>query len=121
MKTIIRNYRYLDAWNEAMDLTEDVYAITKTLPTEELYGLKSQMRRAAVSIPSNISEGHGRKGNNEFLHHLSIAKGSLSELETQLILCVRLKYITRDDLKPVWKRAQIVGKLLVGLVRSLKK
>ena len=121
MKTIIRNYRDLEAWKESMDLVEDVYKITKSLPAEELYGLRSQIRRSAVSIPSNIAEGHGRKGTGEYLHHLSIAKGSLAELETQLILCIRLKYFTREELKPVWNQAQTVGKLLTGLIRSLAK
>ena len=121
MKTIIRNYRDLEAWKESMDLVEDVYKITKSLPAEELYGLRSQIRRAAVSIPSNVAEGHGRKGTGEYLHHLSIAKGSLTELETQLILCVRLKYFSRESLKPVWQQAQLVGKLLTGLIRSLTK
>ena len=121
MKTIIRNYRDLEAWKESMDLVEDVYKITKSLPAEELYGLRSQIRRAAVSIPSNVAEGHGRKGTGEYLHHLSIAKGSLTELETQLILCVRLKYFSRESLKPVWQQAQSVGKLLTGLIRSLTK
>jgi len=121
MKKAIQTYRDLNAWDEAMNLVEDVYKITKNLPSEEQYGLKSQIRRSAVSIPSNIAEGHGRKGNREFMHHLSIAKGLLSELETQLILCVRLEYITRTNLKPVWSRTQTVSKLIAGLVRSLMK
>lgn len=121
MKKAIQTYRDLNAWSEAMDLVEDIYRITKNLPPEEMYGLKSQIRRCAVSIPSNIAEGHGRKGNREFMHHLSIAKGSLSELETQLILCVRLEYITRAALKPVWNRTQTAGKLISGLIRSLMK
>ncbi|MDP4220849.1 MAG: four helix bundle protein [Bacteroidota bacterium] len=121
MKKIIQTYRDLKAWNEAMDLVEDIYKLTKTLPPEEQYGLKSQIRRCAVSLPSNIAEGHGRKGNKEFMHHLSIAKGSLSELETQLILCVRLEYVSRADLKPVWNRAQTLSKLISGLIRSLLK
>src|ERR1700687_5955116 len=82
MKTEIKSYRDLETWQEAMNLVEKVYEITKSLPSEELYGLKSQIRRCSVSIPSNIAEGHGRKGSGEYLHHLSIAKGSLAELET---------------------------------------
>jgi four helix bundle protein len=121
MKTIIKNYRDLEVWEEYMNLVEDVYKITKSLPPEEMYGLKSQIRRSSVSIPSNIAEGHGRKGIPEYLHHLSIAKGSLAELETQLILCIRLKYFSREDLKPVWNQAQVSGKLLSGLIRSLSK
>ena len=121
MKTTIRNYRDLQTWKESINLVEDIYKITKSLPSEELYGLKSQIRRSAVSVPSNVAEGHGRKGTGEYLHHLSIAKGSLAELETQLILCVRLKYFSRENLKPIWQEAQSVGKLLSGLIRSLTK
>ncbi|MFI5264901.1 MAG: four helix bundle protein [Candidatus Kapaibacterium sp.] len=117
----IETYRQLKVWVEAMDLVEDIYMLTKNLPSDELYGLRSQIRRAVVSIPSNIAEGHGRRGNKEFLHHLSIAKGSLSELETQLILCARLSYISREDLKPVWDRAQTVSKMLSGLIKALMK
>src|SRR6184192_3551097 len=120
MKTVIRNYRDLEVWNKAMNLVESVYILTKNLPQEELYGLKSQIRRSVVSIPSNIAEGHGRKGQREYLHHLSIAKGSLAELETQLILCLRLKYFSREELKPVWNKSQVVGRLLSGLIRSLR-
>jgi|SRR5579872_3630430 len=121
MAKAIQTYRDLKAWDEAMYLVEDIYKITKKLPSEEQYGLRSQIRRCAVSLPSNIAEGHGRKGNKEFMHHLSIAKGSLSELETQLILCVRLEYISRTDLKPIWDRTQIVSKLISGLVKSLMR
>jgi four helix bundle protein len=121
MGKAIETYRQLKVWIEAMDLVEDVYRITKNLPSDELYGLRSQIRRSAVSIPSNIAEGHGRRGSKEFMHHLSIAKGSLSELEAQLILCVRLQYISREDLKPVWDRAQSVSKMMSGLIRSLMK
>ena len=120
MSKEIQTYRDLRAWNQAMDLVELVYGVTAKLPADELYGLRSQMRRCAVSIPSNIAEGHGRKGSKEFMHHLSIAKGSLSELETQLILCVRLKYIDRDSLTPIWRSAQTASKLISGLVRSLR-
>ncbi len=121
MKSVIKSYRELETWQEAMNLVENIYEITKALPSEEMYGLKSQIRRSAVSIPSNIAEGHGRKGIAEYLHHLSIARGSLAELETQLILCVRLHYITSENMKPIWVKSQTVGKLLTGLVRSLAK
>jgi len=121
MKTVINSYRELETWQEAMNLVESIYEITRSLPSEEMYGLKSQIRRSAVSIPSNIAEGHGRKGSAEYLHHLSIAKGSLAELETQLILCVRLNFITSDIMKPVWQKTQTVGKLLTGLIRSLTR
>lgn len=121
MKTEIKNYRDLEVWKEAMDMVEQIYQITKNLPSEEMYGLKSQIRRSAVSVPSNIAEGHARKGTGEYLHHLSIAKGSLAELETQLILCIRLNYVDRVQAKIVWDRSQTVGRLLTGLIRSLRK
>jgi four helix bundle protein len=120
MKSSIRNYRDLEVWQEAMNLAEAVYHLTELMPKEELYGLTSQIRRASVSIPSNIAEGHGRKGKNEFMHHLSIARGSLCELETQLVLSARVKFFSREDLKPVWSKTQTVGRLLSGLVRSLR-
>ena len=92
----IRNYTDLVAWQRAMALAESVYKTTSNMPLEELYGLTSQMRRAAVSIPSNIAEGEGRRRDGEFLRMLSIATGSLRELETQLHLATRLQFL-RDD------------------------
>ena len=89
----ISSYRDLKAWQLSMDVVEHVYQLTQAFPKQETYGLTSQVQRAAVSIPSNIAEGHTRDSTKEFLHHLSIALGSLSELETQLILSERLRYI----------------------------
>ena len=104
-----------------MDLVEDIYRVSTQFPKPELYGLTSQIRSAAISVPSNIAEGHDRKGTKEFLHHLSIARGSLAELETQLILAVRLKYASKTEAEKIWKRSQSVGKLLNGLIRSLRE
>jgi four helix bundle protein len=92
----IRNYADLIAWQKAMDLVEAVYKSTQCFPREELYGLTSQPRRAAVSIPSNIAEGQGRRTDPEFLHFLSIAHGSLREAETQILIAERLKYTNAD-------------------------
>ncbi len=78
----VKSYRDLETWQKAMDLVQEIYLETKSFPKEETYGLSGQMRRAAVSIPSNIAEGQGRDSTKEFLHHLSIAYGSLCELET---------------------------------------
>ena len=119
MKTI-NSYRDLDAWKVAMDLTELVYHATVSFPDNEKYGLISQLRKAAVSIPSNIAEGQGRHGVKEFLHHLSIAKGSLCELETQVIIAVRLKYADKVQGEAIWEKSQHVGRLLSGLIRSLR-
>jgi len=120
MAKIIITYRDLDAWKVSMDLVVDVYKMTNDFPKHEQYGLVSQIRRAVVSIPSNIAEGKSRKGSKEFLHHLSITNGSLSELETQLILAVRLGYIDKISAEEIWKKCQTAGKLINGLIRSMK-
>lgn len=104
-----------------MDLVEDVYNLTKQFPREETYGLTSQIRRAVVSIPSNIAEGQGRNSTKEFLHHLSIAHGSLCEVETQLLLAERLGYLDSSALGQSNALSQSVGKLLNGLMRSLRE
>jgi four helix bundle protein len=115
----LQSYRDLVAWQKAMDLVAEVYLLTKALPKDELYGLTSQMRRAAVSIPANIAEGYGRLHRKEYINHLSIARGSLMELETQVELTVRLKYLEREQIRTAWTLAQEVGKLLNSLIRSL--
>lgn len=115
----VRNYRDLIAWQKAMDLVVAVYDTTKQYPADERFGLTSQTRRAAVSIPCNIAEGHARDSTKEFLHFLSITNGSLAELETQLILGERLGFLenaaTSDRLKECTEVARIVN----GLRRSL--
>lgn len=90
-------HKNLDAWKKAMDLVEEVYKITLNFPQDERFGIISQLRRAAVSVPSNIAEGAGRRTDKEFVHFLSIAIGSLSELDTQIELSYRLKYISTED------------------------
>jgi len=90
-----RNYRDLIAWQKGMDLVEEIYGITKTFPKDEIYGLTPQIRRAVISIPSNIAEGEGRTSKKEFLNFLSIAYGSLREVETQILISERLQYIDR--------------------------
>ncbi len=87
------DHKDLDVWKKAMDLVEEVYRISRVFPGHELYGMKTQIRRAAVSIPSNIAEGAGRKGDKELLQFLSFALGSLAEVETQLLIAVRLGYL----------------------------
>lgn len=112
------NYKELDVWQMAMTLVEDVYKCTRTFPKEELFGLTSQVRRAAISIPSNIAEGASRAGPKEFLQFLHIARGSASELETQLLLAERLGYLPAPD--DVMATLISVKKLINGLIRSLK-
>ncbi len=118
---IVKNYSELIAWQKAMDLVEAVYGATKLFPKEELYGLTSQLRRAAVSIPSNIAEGQGRKSLNEFLHFLSIAYGSLREVETQILIAGRLNYLTQPEVRRLIEFTSEVGRLINGLANSLSK
>ena len=114
-----RNHHGLKALQEAIMLVKDVYAITASFPKEEIYGLTGQIRRAAVSVPSNIAEGAARTGSKEFLRFLSISRGSLSELETQLIISKDLGYFQADD--KMFERINKVFGLIGGLMRSLNK
>jgi len=102
-----------------MDLAEAVYAVTRAYPRDETYGLTSQTRRSAVSVPSNIAEGQGRGSSREFVRFLAVARGSLSELETQLLLGARLKYIDDEAISRLMQQAVTVGRLLNGLIRSV--
>ncbi|HSQ23438.1 MAG TPA: four helix bundle protein [Pyrinomonadaceae bacterium] len=117
----VKNYQELIAWQRAMDLVEDVYRASRDFPREEIYALTSQIRRAAVSVPSNIAEGQGRRSTSDFLRHLSIAYGSLREVETQILISRRLKYISQAKLDEVMSRAGEVGRLLNGLMASLTR
>ncbi|HEX3150288.1 MAG TPA: four helix bundle protein [Gemmataceae bacterium] len=98
----LQSYRELNVWQRAMDLVESVYQIGNRLPKTERFGLTSQMQRAAVSVPANIAEGYGRAHRGDYLRFLSIARGSLCEVETYLILVQRLNYIPVEDLRPLW-------------------
>ena len=114
-----KSYRDLVAWQQAMDLVTAIYSVTKTLPKEELCGLTSQLRRAAISIPSNIAEGQGRRGAAEFRHFLRQARGSLMELETQLLIAERLTYLQTDTTRRILLHTADSGRVLNGLLRSL--
>ena len=116
-----KSYRDLIVWQKGMDLVEDVYRKTIGFPKEELYGLTSQLRRAAVSIPSNIAEGQGRKSTKEFLHHLSIAYGSLCEVETHCLIAHRLGYLERRDLDHLVTQSSEIGRIINGLSSKLPK
>ena len=115
----LASYRDLAVWQRSMDLTVAVYDVTKVLPKDERYGLGSQLKRAAVSVPSKIAEGYGRTHRGEYLHHLSIARGSLSEVETLLAVAVRVGLVGRDETVEIWNTAQEVGKMLTKLMQSL--
>ena len=114
-------YRELVVWQKAMDLVEKCYQLTRSLPSSETYGLSGQIRRAAVSVPANIAEGNGREHVREYLHHLSIANGSLMELETHLMIAARLEYLDSANVSQVLEQTSEVGKMLGGLIRSLKR
>ncbi len=122
MKTgqAIRSYRDLEVWRRAMKLAELCYEATRHFPRQETYGLVSQVRRAAVSIPSNIAEGHSRRSRQAFLNHLSISLGSQSELETQIELSRRLHLIAEEQARTILQEAEEVGRMLHGLIKRLE-
>ncbi|MGH9872312.1 MAG: four helix bundle protein [Pyrinomonadaceae bacterium] len=117
----LKTYQELIVCQKAMDLVEEVYKVTRRLPREEIYGLTSQVRRAAVSIPSNVAEGQGRRTTLDFLRHLSIAYGSLLEVETQILIASRLSYLPEGSCSDVMNLAAEVGRLLNGLMSSLER
>lgn len=112
------HFKNLTVWQKAIALVTRIYVTTQLFPREELYGLTSQIRRAAVSIPSNIAEGQARHTSREFRHFLSIAKGSLAELETQLIIAENLGYLTESG--PIFDQLAEVGRMLSGLLASIE-
>lgn len=115
-----KNYRELKVWQAGKDLTINVYNITKKYPSTEQFGLTSQTQRAAVSIPSNIAEGFGRHGSNEFKRFLSIAYGSVAELETQLTIANELKYFGDEEYDKLIDSTTQISKMLSGLIKSLR-
>ncbi|HEY9431548.1 MAG TPA: four helix bundle protein [Blastocatellia bacterium] len=120
IKSEIQSHRDLIAWQKAMDLVVETYKVSRDFPKEELYGLTSQMRRAAMSVPANIAEGQGRRLSGEFIHFLGNARGSLLELDTHLEIALRLGYIEQKMYQPVQDQIQEVGRILNGLIRSIK-
>ncbi len=116
----IRSFRDLVAWQKGMDLCQQVYAISARFPADERYGLTAQMRRAAVSVPSNIAEGYGRNRTLDYLRFLNMALGSLYELETQLLLAIRLRFASGDDLCPGMELVRELDRVLCGLIRAVR-
>lgn len=104
-----------------MDLATEIYRLTKNLPQDELYGLTNQMRRAAVSIPSNIAEGNTRFSTKEYLRFLSISRGSNAEVETQLLLCVKLNYLTQEDIEAALSLSNETGRMLTSTIKKLRE
>lgn len=115
----IQSHKDLKVWQESMLLVEDIYKITSSFPKDELFGLTSQIKRAAISVPSNIAEGSGRKGSAELMRFLYISLGSLSELDTQLEIAERLSFIKRND--DTIKRIYYIKNMLAKLIASLKE
>ncbi|MDQ1328200.1 MAG: hypothetical protein QG641_1485 [Candidatus Poribacteria bacterium] len=114
----IKTHRDLNVWKDAIDLAKRIYSLTADFPKEEMYGLVSQMRRSAVSIPSNIAEGVARNSNKEFIQFLYISLGSLAELETQLIISGELEFVS-DNIE-LTKNIENIRKMLCGLIKNLK-
>lgn len=117
----IRSYRDLEVWQKAMSLVVDCYKTASEFPRTELYGLTSQLQRAAVSVPANVAEGQGRSHTKEFLNHLSIAYGSLMEVETHLFIAARLGYIDALALNALLEKSAEIGRMLNGLIQALTR
>lgn len=115
----IQSYRDLKVWTMGMDLAVELYGMTSTFPPEERFGLTSQVRRAAVSVPSNIAEGHARGFSGDYVRFLRIGKGSLAEMETQTILAERLGYISSDRVNPFLEKTSELGRMMNGLIAKL--
>jgi four helix bundle protein len=116
----IKSYRDLNVWRRAVELAELVYRETKGFPREETYGMTSQIRRASVSVAANIAEGHGRNTKGEYVQFLGIAKGSLSELETLIILSGKMNLLASNTSDLMLKICEEVSKMLIGLIKALK-
>ena len=116
---MVSSYKDLLVWQRGMDLVETVYCVTGKLPVTEQFGLIAQMRRSAVSVPSNIAEGYGRQATGEYRHHLAICRGSLLELETQLLLCRRLNYLPEPETDSILSEITEISKMLGSLISKL--
>jgi four helix bundle protein len=117
----IHSFRDLVVWQQAMELVTEIYKVSQKFPKEEVFGLTSQIRRAAVSIPSNIAEGRGKSSRGEFQQFLYHARGSLAEVETQLLIAINLGYLEKPDVSHIMELIARVGKLLHGLLSAIKK
>ena|SRR6185437_14709170 len=116
-----RHYRDLLVWQKAMELTKDIYRVTESLPQKKSFGLQSQIRRAAVSVPSNIAEGHGRLDDGHFRQFLAMSRGSLFELQTQLQLCADLGYLSANVFREVMEQCEEIARMLNGLLGSIAR
>lgn len=119
MVDMVMSHKDLLVWQRSMNLVESVYRLTAKLPANEQFGLVAQMRRSAVSVPSNIAEGYGRQATGEYRHHLSFSRGSLLELETQFLLCRRLNYLEKDEADSVVEEIAEISKMLGAPISKL--
>ena len=117
----VKNYQELIVWQKSMDFVEEIYSSTKAFPRKEIYALTNQIRKAAVSIPSNIAEGQGRRTTPDFCRRLSIAYGSLREVETQILIAMRLGYLSHTPKNHLLRMAAEIGRLLNGLMTALRR
>lgn len=115
----VKTFKELIVWQKAMEMTEMLYSVASKLPKEETFAMCSQMRKAAVSIPSNIAEGFGRSSKKEYMQFLYIAYGSVCELETQLLLCVRIKYLMEEEIQPIIELLTEIGKIITTITKKL--
>ncbi|MBQ6517559.1 MAG: four helix bundle protein [Anaerolineaceae bacterium] len=120
MPAMINSYQDLNVWQKSMELARVVYGLVKFLPREELYALSDQMRRAVVSIPSNIAEGYYRNSTRDYIRFLSMAKGSLGEIETQLLLCENFGYLQNEQIIPALTKCDEISKMLTVLINNLQ-
>jgi four helix bundle protein len=117
----IKSYRDLRVWQDSMTLAELCYRLTRAFPKEEMFGLTSQVRRSAASIPANIAEGHGRENTQSFIQYLRISQGSLKELETHLLLTQRVGLTGTEEIDGLMRQCESVGKMVRLLIRSLQE
>ena len=117
----IESYQDLTVWQKAMEMVERCYQLTRAFPSQEMYGMISQIRRAAVSIPANIAEGWGREGTQEFVQFLRIAQGSVKELETLLLLSLRVQLVKAPEINPILEMLSEVSRMLHSLIGSLRR
>ncbi|MDD2710512.1 MAG: four helix bundle protein [Verrucomicrobiae bacterium] len=116
----MKTYRDLFAWQKAMSLVTEIYRMTGMFPKEEIYGITSQMRRCAVSIPSNIAEGYGRHSRDDYLRFLQMAMSSLFEIQTQMEIAMNLKYVEKNQFDEVYQSSREIERILAGLIQSVR-
>ncbi|TDP60793.1 four helix bundle protein [Flavobacterium dankookense] len=115
----MKPHKKLNSWIKSFEFVKEIYLVTNRFPTDEKFGLTSQIRRASVSVPVNIAEGAARKGTKEFIHFLHISLGSLSELDTLILLSKELDFINEKECEQLIEKLDIIGKLIYGLIKSL--